>query len=187
MYRSQLIAMDIAMDSKHVLNHLKHNTVRMCAQISKYSVYDINEQCMLQSLMCMSTMMFSRSTLLSEIESESCLVMKYFAVLVFISFLKAWWRQKMETFSAMLAICGGIRRWPVNSPNKGQWRGALMFSLICVWINGWVNNGKAGDSRRYCAHYDVTVMACNVYSFILCTLGYIPIKTQTNPFASFKR
>ena len=29
---------------------------------------------------------------------------------------------------------------PVNSPHKGQRRGALMFSLICAWINGWVNN-----------------------------------------------
>ena len=36
-------------------------------------------------------------------------------------------------------------RSPVNSPHKGQWRGALMFSLICVWINGWVNNREAGD------------------------------------------
>ena len=34
----------------------------------------------------------------------------------------------------------GIHRSPVNSPHKGQWRGALMFSLICAWINGWVNN-----------------------------------------------
>ena len=33
-----------------------------------------------------------------------------------------------------------------------------MFSLICTWINGWVNNGEAGDLRRYRAHYDVTVM-----------------------------
>ena len=33
-----------------------------------------------------------------------------------------------------------------------------MFSLICVWIYGWVNNGEAGDLRRYRAHYDVTVM-----------------------------
>ena len=39
----------------------------------------------------------------------------------------------------------GIHRSPVNSPHKGQWRGALMFSLICVWINGWVNNREAGD------------------------------------------
>ena len=51
-----------------------------------------------------------------------------------------------------------IHRSPVNSPHKGQWRGAFMFSLICVWMNDWVNNGEAGDLRRYLIHYDVTVM-----------------------------
>ena len=64
----------------------------------------------------------------------------------------------METFSALLAICAGNSPVPVNSPHKGQWRGALMFSLICVWINGWVNNREAGDLRRYRVHYDVIVM-----------------------------
>ena len=52
----------------------------------------------------------------------------------------------------------GIYRSPVNSPHKGQWRRALMFSLICTRINGWVNNGEAGDLRRHRAHYDVIVM-----------------------------
>ena len=28
-----------------------------------------------------------------------------------------------------------IHRSPMNSPHKGQWRRALMFSLICAWIN----------------------------------------------------
>ena len=51
--------------------------------------------------------------------------------------------------------CAGISRTPVNSQHKGQWRGALTFSLICVWINGWVNNREAGDLRRYRAHYYV--------------------------------
>ena len=51
-----------------------------------------------------------------------------------------------------------IHRSPVNSPHKGKWRGALMFSLICVWINDWVNNREAGDLRRYRGHYDVIVM-----------------------------
>ena len=46
----------------------------------------------------------------------------------------------------------------MNSPHKSQWRGALMFSVICVWINGWVNNREAGDLRRYRAHYNVIVM-----------------------------
>ena len=46
-----------------------------------------------------------------------------------------------------------------GSPHKGQWRGALMFSLICVWTNGWVNNREAGDLRRHRGHYDVIVMS----------------------------
>ena len=46
----------------------------------------------------------------------------------------------------------------MNSPHKGQWRRALLFSLICAWINGWVNNREAGDLRRLNAHYDVIVM-----------------------------
>ena len=67
----------------------------------------------------------------------------------------SWWRHQMETFSALLAICAG------NSPHKGQWSGALMFSLICVRINDWVNNGEAGDLIRHRAHYDVIVMCAN--------------------------
>ena len=47
---------------------------------------------------------------------------------------------------------------PGEFPHKGQWRGALMFSLICAWINDWVNNREAGDLRRYGGHYDVNVM-----------------------------
>ena len=70
----------------------------------------------------------------------------------------SWRRHQMETFSAWLALCAGNSPVPVNSPHKGQWRGALMFTLICVWINGCVNNREAGDLRRYCAHYVVTVM-----------------------------
>ena len=69
-----------------------------------------------------------------------------------------WWCHQMETFSALLAICAGNS--PVNSPPKGQWCGALMFSLICIWINSWVNNREVSDSRCHCAHYDVTVMLC---------------------------
>ena len=45
-----------------------------------------------------------------------------------------------------------------ESTHKGQWRGALMFSLICAQINGWVNNREVGDLRRHRAHYDVIVM-----------------------------
>ena len=57
----------------------------------------------------------------------------------------------------------GIHRSAVNSPHKGQWRGALMFSLVCLWINDWVNTREAGDLWRYRAHYDVTVMLKRSY------------------------
>ena len=52
----------------------------------------------------------------------------------------------------------GIHWSPVNSPHKGQWRRALMFSLICAWIKSWVNNREAGDLRRHRAHHDVIVL-----------------------------
>ena len=64
----------------------------------------------------------------------------------------------METFSTLLAPCVGIHQSLVNSPHKGQWHGALMFSLICAWTSGWVTNRDAGDLRCHHAHYDVTVM-----------------------------
>ena len=65
---------------------------------------------------------------------------------------------KWKHFPHYWPFVRGIHRSPVNSPHKGQWRGALMFSLIRVWINGLVNNREAGDLGRYRAHYDVIVM-----------------------------
>ena len=78
---------------------------------------------------------------------------------------------KWKHFPRYWPFVRGIHRSPVNSPHKGQWRGALMFSLICVWINGWVNNREAGDLRRNRTHYDVIVMwAHGVYSMCLAVL-----------------
>ena len=65
---------------------------------------------------------------------------------------------KWKHFPRNWPFVWGIHRSPVNSPHKGQWRGAFMFSLICARINGWVNNCEAGDLRRIRPHYDVTVM-----------------------------
>ena len=58
-----------------------------------------------------------------------------------------------EIWQAWLAIVLGSHRSPVNSPHKGRWRGPLMLCLICAWINGWVNNGEAGDLRLNRAHH----------------------------------
>ena len=79
-------------------------------------------------------------------------------------FSRSWWRHQMETFSALLAICAGNSSVSGGFPtHKGQWRGALMFSLICAWINGWVNAGEAGNLRRHHTHYDVIVMIWRHY------------------------
>ena len=65
---------------------------------------------------------------------------------------------KWKHFPRYWPFVRGFHRSPVNSPHKGQWRGALVFSLICARINGWVNNREAGDLRRHGVHYDVAVM-----------------------------
>ena len=72
---------------------------------------------------------------------------------------------------------------PLNSPHKGQWRVALMFSLICAWINGWVNNFEAGDLRRHRAHYYVSVMQRNKWPLrrhsLRHTTSYLKNTSQT--------
>ena len=65
---------------------------------------------------------------------------------------------KWKHFPRYWPFVRGIHRWPMNSPHKGQWLGALMFSLICTWINSWVNNLEAVDLRHHRDHYDVIVM-----------------------------
>ena len=65
----------------------------------------------------------------------------------------------METFSALLAFCAWDSPVTGELPaHEGQWRGALMFSLICAWTNSWANNGDAGDLSGHRAHYDVIEM-----------------------------
>ena len=69
-----------------------------------------------------------------------------------------WWRNQMETFSALLALGAG------NSPVTGEFPAQrpvtrsfdVLFNLYL--INGWVNNREAGDLISYRAHYDVIGM-----------------------------
>ena len=108
--------------------------------------------------------------------------------------VKQWWNIQMKQTGIELAkshddvikwlhiprywpFVRGIHRSPVNSPHKGQWGGALIFSLICAWINGGVNNREAGDLRRYRAHCDVIVIRNNhakaqivyLFCYMYCT------------------
>ena len=79
---------------------------------------------------------------------------------------------KWKRFPRYWPSVWGIHRSPVNSPHKGQCRGALMFSMSCIWINGWINNREAGRLRRYRAHYDVIVMRSGDDTNIFF-LGYV--------------
>ena len=53
----------------------------------------------------------------------------------------------METLSWLLTL----------SNHKSQWRGALMFSLVFAWTNGWGSTRDAGDLRHHRAQ-------CNYFS-----------------------
>ena len=72
-----------------------------------------------------------------------------------------WWRHQIKTIYVPLAPYAGNPPVTGGFPNKGQWHGPLMFSLICTWTNGWANNRDAGDLRHYGAHYDDTVMSAS--------------------------
>ena len=99
---------------------------------------------------------------------------------------------KWKHFPRYWPFVRGIHRSPVNSPHKGQLRGALMFSLIWASINGWVNNCATGDLRRYRIHYDVTVMiftggkrAYVALSFCSCLKQIAPAVWFTKHFFNF--
>ena len=69
------------------------------------------------------------------------------------------WRHQMETFSALLAICAGNSPVTGEFPHKGQWREALVFSLICAWLNGWIDSREVRGLRSHRANHDVIVLS----------------------------
>ena len=86
---------------------------------------------------------------------------------------------KWKYFPRYWPFVQGIHRSLVNSPHRGQWRGALMFSLICAWIKGWVNHREAGDLIHHRVHYDVIVMwygrICQPANTGLMSWYYLPL------------
>ena len=67
-------------------------------------------------------------------------------------------RHQMEAFSVSLAFCAENSPVTGELPSQRPATRILMFSLICAWINRWVNNREASDLRRHRAHYNVIVM-----------------------------
>ena len=85
---------------------------------------------------------------------------------------------KWKQFPRYWPFVQGIHRSLVNYPHKGQWRGALMFYFICVWVN----NRQAGDLRRHRAHYDVIVISGLHPVTIMARHGL----SQTNRYLVYK-
>ena len=83
-------------------------------------------------------------------------------VLWFNNEIMPWRCHQMETLSALLAICAGNSSVTGEFPTQRPVTRSFDF-FICAWINGWVNNGEAGDLRCHRAHYDVIVMQRNHY------------------------
>ena len=80
------------------------------------------------------------------------LVISY--TMVWFAFHQAWWRNQMETFSALLSLRVG------NSPVTAQRPITRSFGVsFDLRLNERLSkNREAGDLRRHRVHYDATVM-----------------------------
>ena len=87
---------------------------------------------------------------------------------------------KWKHFPRYWPFVRGIHWLPVNSTHKGQWRGALIFSLKYAWINDWVYNAEAGEtpSRTFWRHCN----ANEIYPVPLFSRFFVMVK-QWLPFA----
>ena len=66
----------------------------------------------------------------------------------------------MEAFPALLSLYAGNSPANDEFPAQRPVTWSFYVSLICIWINGWVNHREASDLRRRRAHYDVIVTSC---------------------------
>ena len=92
------------------------------------------------------------------------------------------WRHQIKDFPRYWPFVREIHRSPLDSPHKGQWRGALMFSLIWTnWSNSWANNRDVADLRQHRPHHDVAV----VLTFcVRDTITKVPIQLERVRIAS---
>ena len=111
------------------------------------------------------------------------------------------WRHQMETFSAFLALCAGNSPVTGEFPHKGQWRGALMFSLICDLTKrfskqsrGWWFGTPSRSLWRHCndgrviAPHSCMWMQLIIHALILMLVSLISVcKTGHRPCIFSKR
>ena len=96
---------------------------------------------------------------------------------------------KWEHFLRYWLFVREIHQSPVNSPHKGQWRGALMFTLICARINGkqawgWWFETLLWSLWRHCNDMDKMVLISHTAFQIksLCRIDRFLVK---NPLTLF--
>ena len=97
---------------------------------------------------------------------------------------------KWKHFPSYWPFVRGNHRWPVNSPHKIQWRGALMLSFICAWISNGMNNREAiwhaialvsrhSDSSSVFNVYEYLYVYIFIYIFI-CIYSFMYWKSRTS-------
>ena len=126
----------------------------------------LNQSCPIYSCTCTVYMCVTRPQWVNAIHDSASRVL-YIVCWTGSQILTWSWCRQMETYSALLTLYEGD---PLDSPHKGQWRGALMFSLICAWTNGWANSRDTGDLGCHHALYDVTVMSNHCSRKCICKL-----------------
>ena len=78
----------------------------------------------------------------------------FFIARVGTELLPDWWCHQMETFSALLSLCTG------NSPVTGEFPiQRPVTRSFGVFFDMRLNKRLSKQSRRHCAHYDVTAMS----------------------------
>ena len=90
----------------------------------------------------------------------------------------SWRRHEMETFFALLALCAGNSLVTGEFPSKGQWRGALVLSLICALNKrlskqslGWWFETPSRSLWRHCNdHGNPKIVPSNRVFFQSCEL-----------------
>ena len=96
-----------------------------------------------------------------------CCILLAIKLLLLLQLVIAWSHDDVIKRRHFLRYCPflmRIPRWPADSLHRGQWHGAVIFSLICASINSWANNRDVGDLRRHRVYYDVAVMQLPIAS-----------------------
>ena len=98
----------------------------------------------------------------------------------------SWWRHEMETFSALLAICGEYSPVPGEFSTQRPVMRSFDVFFICVGINGWFNTRKAEvqiqiGRKLYISQYSQQLQ-CQFVEFV-----YIGVLHRKPVFAAEKR